>query len=184
MPRSERCRIRGNCLHGIALPSRAQAPVADRAPGAGRGSCLGRPPAAGRAPAGGRAPGAGRAVPASGGSSGRSEGLSPSGDRRAVESRQQGSENRSEGMGERQGPSWKTIGGRAARAGRASQARLTEAAGFGFGGAILRAWSWRASGLLATGMGEAAHIAAVHPHRGEVKSTHRIEPRLCREGMG
>ena len=26
MPRSERCRIRGNCLHGIALPSMAQAP--------------------------------------------------------------------------------------------------------------------------------------------------------------
>jgi hypothetical protein len=34
MPRSERCRIRGNCLHGIALPSLAQAPAADGAPGA------------------------------------------------------------------------------------------------------------------------------------------------------
>ena len=32
MPRSERCRIRGNCVHGIALPSRAQAPVAGGAP--------------------------------------------------------------------------------------------------------------------------------------------------------
>ena len=28
MPRSERCRIRGNCLDGIALPSLAQASVA------------------------------------------------------------------------------------------------------------------------------------------------------------
>jgi hypothetical protein len=36
MPRSERCRIRGNCLDGIALPSPAQAPVADGAPGAGQ----------------------------------------------------------------------------------------------------------------------------------------------------
>ncbi len=36
MPRSERCRIRGNCLQGIALPSPAQAPAAGRAPGAGR----------------------------------------------------------------------------------------------------------------------------------------------------
>ena len=56
MPRSERCRIRGNCLDGIALPSLAQAPVA------------------------GGAPAAGRAAPASGGSSGRSEpsnGLEP-----------------------------------------------------------------------------------------------------------
>jgi hypothetical protein len=33
MPRSERCRIRGNCLHGIALPSLAQAPVAGGASG-------------------------------------------------------------------------------------------------------------------------------------------------------
>jgi hypothetical protein len=35
MPRSERCRIRGNCLHGIALPSPAQAPASRRAPDAG-----------------------------------------------------------------------------------------------------------------------------------------------------
>jgi hypothetical protein len=32
MPRSERCRIRGSCLHGIALPSLTQAPVAGGAP--------------------------------------------------------------------------------------------------------------------------------------------------------
>ena len=57
------CRIRGNCLHGIALPSLAQAPVADAAP------C------------------ADRAAMASGLSSGRSEpsdGLSPSGERRSL----------------------------------------------------------------------------------------------------
>src|ERR1700722_6841523 len=36
LPRSERCRIRGNCVHGIALPSLAQAPVAGGAPGAAR----------------------------------------------------------------------------------------------------------------------------------------------------
>jgi hypothetical protein len=36
MPRSERCHIRGNCLHGITLPSLAQVPVAGRAPGDGR----------------------------------------------------------------------------------------------------------------------------------------------------
>src|SRR5580692_12929069 len=49
MPRSERCRIRGNCLHGIAPLSLAQAPVA------------------------GAAPAADRAAPAWGGRSGRSE---------------------------------------------------------------------------------------------------------------
>jgi hypothetical protein len=38
MPRSERRRIRGNCLDGIALPSLAQAPVAGGAPAAGRGA--------------------------------------------------------------------------------------------------------------------------------------------------
>jgi hypothetical protein len=34
MPRSERCRIRGNCLNGIVLLSLAQAPAADGAPAA------------------------------------------------------------------------------------------------------------------------------------------------------
>ena len=56
MPRSEHCRIRGNCLNGIVLLSLAQVPAADGAPGDGR------------------------AAPASGGSSGRSEpskGLEP-----------------------------------------------------------------------------------------------------------
>jgi hypothetical protein len=63
MPRSERCRIRGNCLDGIALPFLAQAPVAG-------GPCRRRRPGAGRAP------------PALGGPSGRSEpsnGLEPFG---------------------------------------------------------------------------------------------------------
>ena len=36
MPRSERGRVRGNCLQGIALPFLAQAPAAGGAPAAGQ----------------------------------------------------------------------------------------------------------------------------------------------------
>ena len=97
MPRSERGRIRGNCLHGIALPSLAQAPAAGGAPAAGRAS------AAGGAPGAGRAPGVGRLI----GPERRRTGLDfqAAAGRvgRAVESRQRGSEDRGEGMGERQG---------------------------------------------------------------------------------
>jgi hypothetical protein len=59
MPRSERCRIRGNCLHGIALLSLAQGPVAAGAPGAAQVSCR-RPErfGAGGAPTAGAAPAA------------------------------------------------------------------------------------------------------------------------------
>ena len=44
MPRSERCRIRGNCLDGNALPSRAQPPAgAERLTAAERPSLLEHP---------------------------------------------------------------------------------------------------------------------------------------------
>ena len=86
------------------------------------------------------------------------------GSRLAAESRQRGSENRRRGRGRRS--SWKTIGtgpaarllwGWAARAGRISQARLMEAAGWVWRGRKPGAGErrfWRASGLLATGMGK------------------------------
>jgi hypothetical protein len=66
MPRSERCRSRGNCLHGIALLALAQAPVAG-----------GAVPASGEVLALGERPGVGRLI----GRSGRRTGLSPAGDR-------------------------------------------------------------------------------------------------------
>jgi hypothetical protein len=69
MPRSGRCRIRGNCLDGIALLSLAQAPVAGAAPAAARASAAGGASGAGRAPPAGAAPRAGAS---------RRTGLSPS----------------------------------------------------------------------------------------------------------
>jgi hypothetical protein len=109
MPRSERCRIRGNCLHGIALPALAQAPVVDGAPGAGR---EGRRRAARRAGAS------------------RRTGLSPSGDHWRVWAGGRKPSawlwGPSRGHGPATRPSWKTIGaGPAARllgAGRPARA--------------------------------------------------------------
>ena len=43
MPRSERGRVRGNCLQGIALPFLAQAPAADEAGSAERQALVERP---------------------------------------------------------------------------------------------------------------------------------------------
>jgi hypothetical protein len=112
MPRSERCRVRGNCLDGIALPSRGQAPAAGGPPGAGRAA-----PTAHRAGAS------------------RRRGLSPSRRPLGLGERSKAVSDslrtwRGHGRGgqaiERQGRSWKTIGpGPAARllgAGRPARA--------------------------------------------------------------
>jgi hypothetical protein len=98
MPRSERCRIRGNCLDGIALPSLAQAPVARAAE---RLALVRRPPA-------------------SGDSSDRSEpsnGLEPSGDRRRVWA--SGRKADSKGMGAAGGRAKAELEGDRVRAGSA-----------------------------------------------------------------
>ena len=87
MPRSERCRIRGNYLHGIALPFLAQAPIADGTPAAG-----GAPWRGSSGPGFWRPIGPERAVTVA-----RAWG----GFGRAVESRQRGSEDR-RGMGRKQ----------------------------------------------------------------------------------
>ena len=114
MPRSERCRIRGNCLHGIALPSLAQAlSLTERLALPGQRQGHGR----------------GQAAPASAAhraGASRRKGLEPfrrplGGCGRAVETRQRGHEDSGDGMGEAAGgratrPGCKAIGGRAGSA--------------------------------------------------------------------
>jgi hypothetical protein len=107
MPRSERGRIRGNCLDGIALLSLAQAPVAgaEPLPLVERLAMVARlwRRAARRA-------GAGRATAGRVG--------------RTIESRQRGSKNRGEGMGERQGRAGRRlVPGRSAPPGARQPAR-------------------------------------------------------------
>ena len=118
MPLSERYRIRGNCLHGIAPLSLAQAPVADRAPAAGG------------------APGARRTAPASGGSSGRASRrtvLEPSGDRwrvsQAIETISEALRTVARAWARGRRSTWKTIGaGPAARLLRPPVVCVTSAA--------------------------------------------------------
>jgi hypothetical protein len=115
VPRSERGRIRGDCLHRIALLSLAQAPVAGGGPGAAR--------AARR-----------RAVVGAGAS--RRTGLSPSGDplgRAWASGRKPSASLSGPWRGHRRAtrPTWKTIGARPAarllRAVRPAGARLASA---------------------------------------------------------
>jgi hypothetical protein len=127
MPRSERCRIRGNCLQGIALLSLAQAPVADGAPAADRAARrAGASRRTGLSPSGERwrgwASGRNPSARLSGRGQGMGEGSRRSSDKAQLED-------------DRPGPASALPGGWAARAGRGSQPRAHRGRRIGFGGA-------------------------------------------------